>query len=412
MAALVFSSLAAEVVEAAPAPATWTGLGLEEREVDVLSLANGRLRYVDADRTVGEASLAGVVQLRFARGAGLQAADADQASGEAHPGETGPGDAASGRLLLTDGQALAGALARPQNAGPEALAWVHPTMGRWEVPLEQVAAVRMPAAAGLDVAIAARPGAGVARPSADEITLANGDVLLGFVAGVGDAGVSLEPDGGGAAATFPWSAVAGLRLANPDDPPPAGDLVALADGSRFAVAEARFDGEAWRIRRDAPGPSDSPGPPVRLDPASVASVHPGASGLRLHTLATLVFAEPTPARAFGVAFPARPTDGGLLVHAPTRLEFSAPGAPAEIREVRVVLRLSPEAAASALASVDVALAGGEPVRLSAAVPSAELRGSALQAPLRLVLGEAQHGAVLDRVVVESVQWLAATSPED
>lgn len=403
---------------AAPLPAGWTGPNLERREVSVLSIANGRVRYVDADRNVNDASLAGVVRFRF----GLP--------GDAAP----PGDAASGRLVLTDGQAFAGQPAvkdqpvakdqpavkdQPAAGDPpsETLLWSHPTTGLWEVSLERVASVRMPVAPGpANPATGAGSGAesslSPAGPAllADELALANGDVLRGFIAGVDSAGVWLEPEAGGSAGSFAWSSVAGLRLANPAAPAPAGDFLELADGSRFAVADARFDGEAWQVRRlareNASEDDPAPAPATLSLPAqAVVALAPGASGLRLATLDRLVVGEPAPARAFGVAFPARRVGGAVAAHAPTTLAIDAPGESSGFRRARVRVALSPEAAASPLASVDVSLGSGDPVRLRAGHPRAELHAGPSSGPLRLRIDEAEHGPVLDRVVIEAVELL-------
>ena len=355
---------------AAPLDAVWTDDSLESRGVGVLSVSDGRLRFVDADRNVGDASLRGVVRLSF---------EAEE-----------PGDEPAGLLRLTDGQRLAGSVADTPAASPEHLRWRHPWLGERDVPLERVASLGVSA-----------PPAGAAAPVADEVRLANGDTLTGFVSAVGPrgAGVTLEPEAGGEPATLPWSAVAAVRLANPAAAPPAGDLLRLRDGSRVAVDGLRYDGSAWSVE----GAGEAPA-------GSVEGFEPGASGLRLLTLDALAVEEPEPAEVFGVPFPAHRDGGALRLHAPTAVEASAPGV-AEARLARLRLALEPEAAASPLASVDASLGGGEPVRLDAANPVAELRAEGASLPLRLVLGEAEHGPVLDRVVVERLEVLVEVAAD-
>ena len=365
---------------AAPLDAVWTDPSLETREVAVLSLGNGRLRFVDADRNVGEASLRGVVRLAFA---------ADPAEAAAPTG---------GLLRLTDGQRLAGSVAEGPAASAEHLRWRHPWLGERDVPLERVAAVEL--TPGPDDA-AGPPGR--AAPTADEVRLANGDALVGFVSAAGPGGVTIEPEGpggpGGEPATLPWSAVAAVRLANPPAAPPAGDLLRLRDGSRVAVAGLRHDGSMWTVETAGGGAAEAPA-------HAVAACEPGASGLRLLDAADLAVVEPEPADVFGVPFPASWGGGTLHLHAPTAVRVAAPGGgPATARLVRLRVALEPAAAASPLASVDVTLGAGEPVRLDAGRPAAELRAEAVSLPLELTLGEAEHGPVLDRVVVERLEVL-------
>ena len=373
--AIACSVLLAATAAAAPLPAQLTDVNLDSREVGVLSLANGRLRVVDADRNVEEVSLRSVVRIRFS--------------------DTAEADASLGRLTLVDGQVLTGQLAADGPWSEERLAWSCPPLGTVRgIPLERIAGLTLPGHA---------PSAASSPPAADELRLANGDALAGFVAAVSPQGVSLEPEAGGPAATIAWDAIAGLRLANPAAALPAGDLLRLPGGTRVAASSVRFDGESWTFEL-------AEASPLRLPAAAVAAVQPAASGLRLLDLATVSPEEAAPAEAFGLPFPVRVTPAGVEAHAPTELLFSAPG-DAAVRRVRVRLSLSPEAAASPLASVDASLAGGDPVRLDAKNPTAELTGDAPEAPLRLVLTEAEHGPVLDRVRIEAIDLLVEVAGE-
>ncbi|BAM02698.1 serine/threonine-protein kinase [Phycisphaera mikurensis] len=383
---LVF--LLAGPARAAPLAAELLTPDLERRAVGVLSVAGGRLRAVDGDRNATDSSLRGVVRLSFG------GVEGDPDAPPAGPLPDAGRRPLAGHLILTDGQVLAGRPAAEAGGG-ESLAWAHPRLGRVVVPLGRVASVSLgPEAEG---AAPGRPRP----PSADRLRLANGDALVGFAVSTDAAGVAFEPEGG-AAATVPWAAVAGLRLANPAAGPPAGDLVELADGSRFA-ASARFDGAVWTLADPLPGLS----PPVAalqdVEPAAVVALEPGASGLRRLGLGGVTVDEPEPAVAFGVPFPARSDGGVLRLHAPTRVVLSAPGV--GVRRARVRLALDPVAAASPLAALEADL-GGPPVRLDAARPSATLAAEGA-GPLVLTLAASEHGPVLDRVVVESVELLVA-----
>ncbi len=92
-------------------------------------------------------------------------------------------DRARGFVLLTDGQRLPGLPAVSSVAGgQDAVAWVHPWLGRVDIPLDHVASITLdPARMPLE------PG------GADTILLTNGDRLEGFIAGIG-AAVIIELD--------------------------------------------------------------------------------------------------------------------------------------------------------------------------------------------------------------------------
>lgn len=144
---------------------------------------------------------------------------------------------ASGLLLLTDGQTLAGVRerdpARLLRLAPEgfteSLAWRSSTLDTLILPLERISAVSF---SSPQITIPQRM-------SGDMVRLRNNDLASGFVdiqyrAGDPDSVLTIEPDGGaganGVTRRIPLRRVASIILANPPEPA-AGPWVWLADDS-------------------------------------------------------------------------------------------------------------------------------------------------------------------------------------
>ncbi|MCB9845822.1 MAG: hypothetical protein H6811_07565 [Phycisphaeraceae bacterium] len=136
------------------------------------------------------------------------------------------------RIELTDGQRLPGVVV---GGGGDFVRWLVPGGKEVSIPLEQVARLRI----GLT-----ERGPVEADPSADVLSLVNGDVLRGFAASVGSS-IVLETDTGDA--TFALSRVSELVLANP----PARDstpLVWLSDAT--VLAGHRMEWSSGRLGMD------------------------------------------------------------------------------------------------------------------------------------------------------------------
>lgn len=119
-----------------------------------------------------------------------------------------------GVVRLRDGQHYPGAVAREPSDDEDVLSWVHPQLGRKDLPIEDIASVVF--------RVAADPGP-IDLEEGDRVILRNGDRLDGFIMSIGaDVVVQQEDEEGDVQdLTVPLRRVAGLRLVA--DAAPAGD---------------------------------------------------------------------------------------------------------------------------------------------------------------------------------------------
>ena len=219
---------------------------LQERLVHLMGLEEQRLTYTDAAGLLRTESM-------HEHAALLPGGPAAAPIG---PGVLDGPD--HGVLELTDGQRLVGAL-RPAapDSDAEVVAWEHEVLGVVRVSLDRVRRVR------LAPAPAAAEGA-----ADDELVMANGDRLSGFLVRISpsDGVVGLETDGTERA--VPLDRLAEIRLANPAETP-AGTLVWLADGSVVAVDSFRTS-RTGEITLALALQADSAGAPSESRPAALA----------------------------------------------------------------------------------------------------------------------------------------------
>lgn len=133
--------------------------------------------------------------------------------------------AGAGVCELSDGQRFVGRLMSAEGAAAEAINWESPALGRITIPLEHLSRVRMPGF-GEPVALDADAAA-----KTDTLVLANGDVVLGYLEGVGTA-VVFKTDAG--ESRVDPARVREIRLSN-RAARAAGARVWLGDGSVVVV---------------------------------------------------------------------------------------------------------------------------------------------------------------------------------
>ena len=134
--------------------------------------------------------------------------------------------AGQGVVETAQGERLPGSLASTAG-GAEVLSWEHPAFGRIDLALDQIMRVIMP-----DMANAAL-GKAPRRSDQDELVLANGDVLTGFLVTLGPR-TAIETDSG--VVEIDADRVAATVLANPAEPR-LGLVVWLEDGTVTAARE-------------------------------------------------------------------------------------------------------------------------------------------------------------------------------
>jgi len=143
----------------------------------------------------------------------------------------------SGVLELTDGQRFPGTLLPTSPDGDE-VRWVHDAIGEIAFSLEVILGARLSADRG--ASFSARQAASRIN---DELHLANGDLLKGFLAGLGDP-IMFETDG--QITAIPAGRVSALTLANDRDAPE-GVYLWLGDGTIVRTDELATDPSRERL---------------------------------------------------------------------------------------------------------------------------------------------------------------------
>jgi hypothetical protein len=181
---------------------------LTSRQVRVTEINSHALSYVDRAGTAHTAAISDCIALIRREG--------------------GPRAKASRRLLLSDGQRLPGTVASAASPGGDRFAWVHPWLGRIDVPLDDIRAVVL------------QPGRPAPEPAGEDvILLVNGDRLEGIITGAGDA-ITIEIGAGQTAQPIevPLDRIAAAAMITPRKPA-AGRRVFFRDGTVLGVR--RFD---------------------------------------------------------------------------------------------------------------------------------------------------------------------------
>ena len=188
----------------------------------------GTWRLTEADLATGTRTLSpGEVVEAIGGGAVLaeQSVERDRAAG-------------GWALRLTTGERVRGT---PVALGDDAITVETPDFGRIDVPLDEAAA--------LVLGEADDGGTSGGRPASDEVLLANGDRLSGFVSGLDDGRLTVEADDGGPAEVA-LEDVRRLRFADTGvepERPEAAARVLLADGSELAVGAFEAVAGGFRV---------------------------------------------------------------------------------------------------------------------------------------------------------------------
>lgn len=224
--------------------------------------------------------------------------------------------ASQGFIETASGARYPGSVAPTAPTG-DSVAWQHPVLGRVELSLDAITRLVMPGAAVDGPPVRTVEGA-------DELRLANGDVLTGFILAIGPT-TSVETDSG-TIVDLPIDRVAAALLANPPKPM-SGTMVWLDDGSTFP-AEALTATDSAGMRMTLAG-----GETVEYDPQTLRAIAFQAAGiLPLSDLqpdeqlprGDRVFAEPirTIRHPDDLAFSAGPVLNALDIDLPGPMQVS------------------------------------------------------------------------------------------
>lgn len=157
--------------------------------------------------------------------------------------------AGGGWIVLRDGQVLTGRPA-PGGGGGEALAWLHPVLGRVVVPINALSRVVV-GGSGDSRGDEAERSSAATKDDADTVLLLNGDIVRGIVSETSGEGLTVAPASGDPV-VLEWAAIREVRLADlgalPSVAP--GWEVELEDGSKFFAGSVELEegSDALKVR--------------------------------------------------------------------------------------------------------------------------------------------------------------------
>jgi hypothetical protein len=275
--------LAASVCQAAPV--TLIGRDLSPRQVTLQSVRNGVATYFDSQRAYHSEPLARLLQFRFTPDAALASDDALV-------------------LELTDGQRFRGQWIGMAEDG-DALRWRHAVLGEVTARLETVRAIRPATEADL-----------TEPPTSDQVTLANGDVMRGFVMSASPDGLMMRLEDRRDAVALPRDRIVSVTLANPAQTVEGeSHMIHLADASRVRTASLTVEGDELRMGGE---------PAVSIALASVKRIDVAAGGARLIELSDLAMTTTSGGDVFGMPMPPSVEAGIWRMHAPVTVRFDLP----------------------------------------------------------------------------------------
>lgn len=362
-------------------PAVLVDDQLQPHRVVLQGLAQGKISYFGPARELRIDPVDRFVQMRF-----------DAAEPSAEPAELTEhenGDGQPGVLELTDGQRLTGRWVGC-DPGSQQVRWRHATLGDIALGLDKIKAM----------GLSTHTPRGDDTITADRIELANGDRLVGVLTGVGERGVTFEPEGVGQPVELPMGQVVAMRLANPadrkiNDQP----MVGFADGSRVLVESVEVTADHVLIYPLL----HSGRAPVTVPVARVERIDLSTRGVGLMDLADEQYEVLDGGWVFGLPVGPRVEKEGLWLHAPTKIQHELPpGATRLAATVELDLSGS-DPFTRGWADLEVVVEnGGRAVfraRLSSREPVAQINVPLTGPTLTIVVEEGHNGPVRDRLRV-------------
>lgn len=309
-------------------PGVLYGPELEGKAVHVTRLTDHTLSYFDEQRQLRSQQVSDLVRLHLTPSRDEQG---DVRAANAHFADHEQGEQADAWLALTDGQMLPGRLRELASDG-QSFVWEHPTLGRFDVDLQGVAALHL------------RPQPLTpTRVAGDAVMLRNGDRLEGFVSGLGPEGLRIVPAGADESMTLAMNRWQWVRLGNePIEKTYEPYMVMLTDGSRVLAqsVELRQDTVYLALHGQLPAqpPTQVSARVLELPVAQVTMIDFHISGWRLRELAGVPMRVVSGGEAFGVPWPqgfevhrhqgasdSAVTQAAVLrLHAPVTVAFDLP----------------------------------------------------------------------------------------
>ena len=373
----------------AATPALLIGPDLKPREVKLQAVSAGKLSYFDDERRLQVESAANVLQIRMLSvdppADGEKPREAPAAATTPPPKIDKPAEAPAtpappAVVELIDGQRI---IARftSTDADGQKLTFEHAALGAVAINLDRVSRLF------LDGVAATKP-----TPAKDQVILANGDALEGFVAAMKKDTIELQQDAGKSIA-LPTERVKALLLANPivraAQPQ---SVVWLRDGSRLIAEQADIEADKLQLRAAIAG-----GKALSLPLTQIARLELPSRRGRLIDLADLPMTVKAGGSVFGLPMPPRVEGGAIRLHAPVTVEFALPAGAGKLAALAEI-----DADGESIAWSDFAVncsAGDAKARaaLSAAQPRGELLMDLFGPTLTISLDPAANGPVMDRL---------------
>lgn len=364
-------------------PARLIGPDLQVRPIEITTLDNNTLSYFDDQRILQATDINQLVQLREINGEML--ADTSHMPG----------------VWLTNGQYFAGNWVGP-NADGSGLVWQHPRIGNVTVSLEDITRVNWIA----DTAQSDPRDT----PTADTLTLVNGDTLSGFISSLTEKGIAIVPDTGDASVTIPYGRIASMSLSNGRtqviEP---NHQLTLTDGTRVQADRLQISGGLVSCRVFSPG--DSP-KELQMPVEALSRIDFWAGGLRLIDLTELPMRTTKKAYVFGLPVPLRVSGQSIRMHAPGEVSMELPDGS---QRFAATAELDTQDAPAVMADwsdfeVVVSTGGNEPerFRVTGLNPVVRINMPASAPGLKLRLDPGVNGPILDRLRLRDAVILVRT----
>lgn len=287
-------------------PAVLIDTQLQPHRVNIQGLVDGVISYFDADRRLQVEPMSQFVQVRVVKNTSETALN--DTTAVAQP--TKSGDESTGTIELVDGQRLVGDWVGVDDQ-TQALIWRHASLGRLNVPLDQLYALRR----------SGPPMEGEAPPIIDELELVNGDQVTGYAIGVNTAGVEFQLEEDGHVLEIGIDQVRILRLANPVARRQNGrSMVWLSDGTHVLAESISIATDQITIQTSLATEPDT----VSLPMSQVDRIDWASAGGYLMDLADLPFRVLDEGSVFGLAIKPRVEGTSILLHAPIRVAYTLP----------------------------------------------------------------------------------------
>ena len=370
---------------AAGAAATATGYDLQPQRINIQSLRNGVLNYFGADRQYRSDPVNQFLRLRLLH-------DPEQVA------STDQNGADPWLIELTDGQRFGGSILDGAFAGGQVLKWRHAQLGEISAGLDRLSSIgpadqrqRQPT------------------PTTDRVTLANGDVLAGFVTEITDTGFNLKLHAAEQTVPITIDRLLRLDLANPPAPAePPTDMLYLTDGSRLRARDVTLveDTIAFTPIGWAEGKT------FELPLASLERIEVAAAGVKLVDLAALPLTIVSGGEVFAMPWPQRAVGADLFLHAPISLRYDLPPGTRHFAATAII-DARPSDRRQWTDFVVIIAVDGQTVAshpLNAARPAVPINLPVTGATLTISLDAGANGPVMDRLRLIEPVLLISDAP--